>query len=267
MILTAAVIVMLMVAMGYASNILNLKLAENEYNSNKQFLQTTGAQMDDVAWAVGRTQTVSYSSKFGSLKYQDLTLTYTLSVHTTSGWEDFAVTTGAVFFNIPVSAYNLNNNNFFQRFPYTANGSFLLYGAAVPVSQVLCMQKVPMTDGSYVRVVLVPTIRVLASSMTNGETTTNYYKFYLPTLQGGTSPYQTTSLTLTGQGISKYSSSGVDQVRIAVSFPKENVGYNSTFFNFPTNTILLDGFSTPKITSNSVVEFYTGQVSVNIGQV
>ena len=46
----AAVMVMVLVAVSYANNILDTRLAENEFNSNKQFMLTTGLQIDDVAW-------------------------------------------------------------------------------------------------------------------------------------------------------------------------------------------------------------------------
>jgi hypothetical protein len=60
MILMAGVIVMILVAMSYASNILNLKVAQNEFDGNKQFMATTGQQLDDIAWTIGRTQTITY---------------------------------------------------------------------------------------------------------------------------------------------------------------------------------------------------------------
>ena len=41
-ILTGAGIVMILIAMSYANNILSMKMAENEYSTNKQFMQTTG---------------------------------------------------------------------------------------------------------------------------------------------------------------------------------------------------------------------------------
>ena len=86
-IIMAAAITMILVAMTYANNILSLKMAENEYNTNKQFMQTTGQQIDDIAWTVGRTQTVSYSSKYGNIEFQEVALDYTFQVHTsTEGW-------------------------------------------------------------------------------------------------------------------------------------------------------------------------------------
>src|SRR3990170_8499262 len=83
-IIMAAAVAMILVAMTFANNTLSLKMAENEYNTNKQFMQTTGQQIDDIAWTVGRTQTVSYSSKYGNMKFQEVALNYTFQVHTST---------------------------------------------------------------------------------------------------------------------------------------------------------------------------------------
>ena len=48
-ILTAAVVVMILVAMGFANNFLDARMAENEFSTNKQFMYTTGLQIDDIA--------------------------------------------------------------------------------------------------------------------------------------------------------------------------------------------------------------------------
>lgn len=51
-------------------------MAENEVSANKHFMQTTGKQIDDVAWTLGRTQTVSYSSKYLEVKFQEESFDY-----------------------------------------------------------------------------------------------------------------------------------------------------------------------------------------------
>jgi hypothetical protein len=256
---------MILVAMSYANNLLNLNMAENEYSTNKQFMLTTGQQIDDIAWTIGRTQTVSYSSKFGAIKFQEAALTYTFQVHNSSGWETLTLTcqTGILLFNMPVSAYSLGNG-YFDRVPSSASSSFLLPGSTASVTQVLCEEKLPMNDGSYIRVVMVPTMRVLNSTIG----ATSYFKFYSPSLENGTNLYRSQSVTLTGNGISKISRCGIDQVNITVSFPKAvSLGFDSSFFNFNSTTITLNSTSTPAMTSNSVVEFYVGKVIVAIGQV
>jgi hypothetical protein len=265
-ILTAAGIAMILVAMTYANNILGLKMAENEYNTNKQFMQTTGQQIDDIAWTVGRTETISFSNKIGNIHFQEVALTYTFSVdYSSGGHEDLSLTgnTGIIMYNMPVTSYSMGNG-YFERLPDNANSSFLLSGSSAPISQVICEEKLPMVDGSYTRIMVVPTMRVLTSTI--GSTT--YFKFYLPDLENGTNHYLSQSITMTGEGISKIARSGVDQVTISVSFPKaESLGFDQNFFGFNSTTINLNSMSTPKINSNSVVEFYIGKVVVTIGQV
>ncbi len=91
-ILMASAVVMILVAMTYANNILSLKMAENEFNTNKQFMQTTGQQIDDIAWTIGRAQTVSYSIKYGNVEFQEVALDYTFQVHTsTEGWKTLSL--------------------------------------------------------------------------------------------------------------------------------------------------------------------------------
>jgi hypothetical protein len=129
---------------------------------------------------------------------------------------------------------------------------------------VFVREVLPLPGGSYNRIVLVPTMRVLSSTISSSS----YLKFYLPALENGTNPYRSQSVTLTGEGITKIARSGVDQVTISVTYPQaSSLGFNSTFFNFKSQTITLNSTSTPKLSSNSVVEFYVGEVRVIIGQV
>ena len=263
-VLTAAGIVMILIAMSYANNILGIKMAQNEYSTNKQFMQTTAQQIDDIAWTVGRTQTVSFSNKYGNVQFQAVALNYTFRIHTSSGYETLTLPgkTGIILYNMPVGSYSLGNN-FFQRLPSNVTSSFLLSGSTAPISQVICVQKVPMADGTYNRIVLAPNMRVLTSTVTS----TNYFKFYLPDLENGTNLYRSQSITLTGNGITKVTRSGVDEVSISVNFPKTSLGFDSSFFNFNSTSITLNASSTPRLPSNSVVEFYVGKVVVAIGQV
>jgi len=265
-VLTAAGIVMILIAMSYANNILALKMAQNEFSTSKQFMQTTAQQIDDIAWTVGRTQTVSFSCKYGNVQFQAVALNYSFRLHysSTNTWENLSISgkTGIILYNMPVASYPLGNN-FFQRLPNNVTSSFLLSGSTAPISQVICEQKVPMADGTYSRIVLVPNMRVLTSTVTS----MNYFKFYLPDLENGTNLYRSQSITLTGNGITKVTRSGVDQVIISVSFPKAVAGFDSSFFNFNSTSLTLNASSTPKLPSNSVVEFYVGKVVVAIGQV
>jgi hypothetical protein len=261
-IVTAAVVVMILVAMGFANTFLDARMAENEFSTNKQFMLTTGLQIDDIAWTIGRTQTVRYSSKYGNIKFQSLAVNYTFEVDTGSGWTFlFSNATGMILFNIPVSTYSISNN-YFERIMPSSNGSFLQQGPSAPVSQVFCVEKLPMVEGNYTRIVAVPSIRMLTSTIEGPEgTPTNYTKFYLPTLEPGIHLYRSQSITMTGNDITKIVRSGVNQVRITVTFPNTGSGFDSNFFNF-------DHISETKTLSpGSVVEFYVGRVIVTLGQV
>jgi len=73
-----AVVVMLLVTTVFANNFLNARMVENEFSAVKQFMQTVGLQIDDVAWIQGRTQTIRYASKCGQLKLESVALNYTV---------------------------------------------------------------------------------------------------------------------------------------------------------------------------------------------
>ena len=261
--MTAAVVVMILVAMTYANSFLDSRMAENEFSTNKQFMYTTGLQIDDIAWTIGRTQTVRYSSQYGTMKFQSLAVNYTFEIDTGSGWEVlFSNATGMILFNIPVSTYSISNN-YFERIMPSFNGSFLQQGPLAPVSHVFCIEKLPMQEGNYTRIVIVPSIRMLNSTIAGpqGSTSTNYTKFYLPSLvPAATHPGRSQSITMTGNDIIKVIANEVDQVRINVTFPNIGLGFDYDFFNFDnlSETITLDG---------SVVEFYIGKVLVSLGQV
>lgn len=254
---------MILVAMTFANTYLDTRMAENEYNANKQFMVTTGLQIDDIAWTIGRTQTVRYSSQHGNMKFQSLAVNYNFEIyqHEGTGWETlFSNLTGMILFNIPVSMYSISNN-YFERVLPSYSGSFVQQGPSAPVSQVFCVEKLPMQEGNYTRIAVIPSIRMLNSAIGGPQGTTNYTKFYLPTLEQGNHGHRSQSITLTGNDITKLVRSGVDQVRISVTFPKADLGFDANFFQFDniSETIVL--------LPNSVVEFYIGEVLVTLGQV
>jgi hypothetical protein len=260
--MTAALVVLVLVATSYANNILTFQLGLDEFSSNKQFMRSTGLQTDDVAWTIGRTETVQFTAKYGQITFVHNVLNYTFEIYNGSSWQTvYNSTTGMILFNMPVNDYSLGNNYFSRMMPAN-NGSFLQWNASAPVSQVFATQEVPMKDGSYARIVTVPTVRVLNSTLVTGG---SYYKFYLPSLVSGSNPYLSQSLTLTGSSLTKVTPSGtITMVRInatAIAAPSTPPGFNSAFFNFDHTT------ETSTIPSGSLVEFYIGTVSVSIGMV
>jgi len=236
----------------FANTFLDARIAENEFSSNKQFMLTTGLQVDDVAWTIGRTQTVRYSSRYGNVKFEPSVLNYTFDVTRSSGSPvNYTITTGIIMYNMPTSIITYGNNYFERIFP--SNDSFLLSGSSAPVTHVFAVEKLPMPDGSYTRVVVAPSIRMLSSTVSG----TSYFKFFLPSLNEGSNPHLSQSLTLTGNDINKLKIDNVTQVRITVA-SSASQGFTQDFFRFNLT-------SSPSLPANSVVELYVGKVIVSLG--
>jgi hypothetical protein len=273
-ILTAATIVMILVATSYANNYLSTKMAQNEYIANKQFMLTTGLQIDDIAWTVGRTQTIRYATTYGGMQYQSLALNYTFEVlyTATNTWSApiAANTTGMIMFNMPITSYNLGNNYYEQI--SVSDGSFVQDGSSAPVADVFCVEKLPMPDGNYSRIIAVPSVRYLTSTIIgSGNASTHYYKFYLPTLvKANSNPYLSEAVSLTGLDIEKIIVSGISKVRVNVTYPngapQTTNKFDSDFFQLGDSIDFYHNSKTIDLSSNSVVELYIGKVAVAIGQ-
>lgn len=254
-VITGSIIVLLLVTVAFEGNLLNARVAEYEFSAMKQFMQTIGLQVDDVAWTVGRTQTISYASRFGNVNFEPLAVNYTIYVNENVYFVSYAV--GIVLFDMPVSMYSLGNNYYENIFP--SSSSFLQIGASAPVCMIYAVEKMPMYDGGFIRVVDVPIIRMLNSTIFSGGETLNYFKFYLPVLTSGIHPRHSQSVTLIGQNVSVSTQGDVNTIRISVSFPKASLGFDAMFFNFEAQTVEVN------VPSGSIVEFYAGEVAVSLG--
>ena len=252
-ILTGAIIVLIMIAVVFANNFLNTQIAESDFSAMEQFMQTAALQLDNVAWTIGRTQTLSYTSKYGQVNFQTAALSYSV-YNGTSKVPILTNTTGIILFNVPTSAYSVGNN-YFQRIPPSSSGSFLQNGTSAPIAQVFAVEKLPMFGGSYVRVVLAPTIRMLNSTISSQR----YYEFYLPSLVEGSHPYYSQSITIATENVARITVANPITMNINVTFPNAALEFSSSFFNFRSTTI------TVHILSGSIVEFYVGEVIVSLG--
>jgi len=185
-------------------------------------------------------------------------LNYTVYVDKGAGYVySISNLTGVLLFNMPISEYSLGNNYYKSIFP--SDRSFLQKGTSAPVSYVYAIEKLPMRDGSFIRVVVAPIIRMLNSTISMGVNKNNYFKFYLPILTNGTSPYHSQSVTLTGKNVLVKTEGSVNAVRICISFPRIGEGFGSDFFNFDSQEKVVD------VPEGSIIEFYTSEVSVSLG--
>lgn len=252
-IITGVMVTLVTVALAFASNFLLVRLAESEFNSGRQTMQTLGLQIDDVAWIVGRTETVRYSSKYGGVSLWQA-LNYTIYVNTTtqSNLRFYTGLTSIISFDMPVSQYSLGGDYFELIYP-SSDGSFLFNETSAPVARTFVVEKLPMSDGSFIRVVAAPTIRALSLSI--GDTP--YVRAYLPILSRGETPGNSQSITLTGESTSTKSIDGVTGITIEVSFPI--TGFDGSFFNFPQTVESI------QLSGETVLEVYVGEVDVALG--
>ena len=164
---------------------------------------------------------------------------------------------------MPAATYSVGNN-YFSRIVLSYNGSFIQSGVSAPIYQEFAIENAT-AYGNYARIVTVPTVRLLVSTI-DGE---NYYEFYLPSLVEGSYPYLSQALTLTGNGLNMAAPSGsIGSIKITAT-PSPNIisplnpaldfSVNNSFFDFTSSSESIP------INSNSLVEIYNGNVTVAIG--
>jgi len=251
-IVTGMIVGLVTIALSFASNFLVLRIAESEFNSAKQFMQTFALQIDNVAWSIGRTETARYSSRYGDVAFETA-LNYTIYVNTTSqsNVKFYTSTTGILCFNMPITYHSVGDNYFDLLYP-SFNSGFLLDGASAPNAKVFVVEKLYMADGNFLRVVVMPSVRMV--NLTIGDT--SYVRLYLPILSVGETPKRSQSVTMTGDSVSKLGES-ITALKVEVSFPEAD--FDNFFFNFPQ---LEEQVS---FTTETVLELYVGEVDVGLG--
>jgi hypothetical protein len=246
-------VALITVALAFASNYLLLRMAESEFEGSRQFMQTLALQIDDVAWVIGQIETARYAGKYGDVALAPA-LNYTIYVNTTtqSNAKFFVDTTDVICFNMPISKYSIGNGYFEPIYP-SSHSSFLSSGTSAPVARAFAVQKLPMADGDFVRVVVVPTIRMMNSSVGGVK----YLRLYLPILTEGAAPKRSQSVTLTGEDITTKTMENVTSIKIELDFPI--AGFDNFFFNFPQTVESVSSIN------GAVLELYVGAVDVALG--
>lgn len=263
-IMTGAIVTLLGVTLIFANGLLWSRVAEGDFKSATQFMHTMGLQIDDVAWTMGRTETLQYSSKNGEVKLESSILDYTVNVETGgSGTYEFSNETGVLLFNVPTSSYSVANG-YWNLIAPSQDDTLTLKGTSAPVARVFAVEKMPMEDGSYIRVVVAPAIRTLFSSINTSTSSTYYVKLYLPVLKLGETPRRSQSVTLTGKSFEANTLNDVTSINVTVSFPRGSPpeNFDDFFFNFPSLTEVIN---IPSGYDDVVIEFYVSEVTVDLG--
>ena len=260
-IMTGAIVAILSVALVFANNLLWSRVAEGDFDSSEQMMQTVGLEIDDVAWTVGRTGTIRYASQYGDVVLVSSVLTYNVSVVADGDTYEFSNTTGVIIFNLPTSHYSIKDGYWARIFP-DSDENLTLTGTSAPVARVFAVERTPMPGGKYMRVVVAPSVRVLFSSI-NSSTNTYYIRMYIPVLNEGESPRLYQSLTLTGESVNAYTLNNVTSIDVSVDFPRGvSDSFDSAFFNFPA---VNQSITIPSGYDNVVFELYLSEVSVGFG--
>jgi hypothetical protein len=121
-----------------------------------------------------------------------------------------------------------------------------------------------MSDGSFARVVVAPSVRSLFSNMTTASGSTLYTRLYLPVLTQGSVVGSHKSVTLAGNSLTALTKNRVTSIKVTVGFPAETSqkGFDTSFFKFPT---VEQVFDIPVGYSDSQVELYIAEVEVDLG--
>ncbi len=251
-IVTAVIVMLVTVALTFASNTLLYRIAESEFNSAKQTMVTLGLQIDDVAWIIGRAETVRFSSRYGDVAFRPA-LNYTVYINTTAETNQrlYSNITGIISFEMATKHHSMGGS-YFEMIAPSTNMDFLLEGASEPVSSVFVVEKLPMADGSFSRIVVAPSMRMVSTSIG----TTDYVRLYLPILLQGETPRRSQSITLNGRSFSTIRKS-VTGIAVEVGFPLTD--HDNSFFNYPQTVISM------QFEEETILELYTGGIEVGFG--
>ncbi|MEM3769650.1 MAG: hypothetical protein QXG76_00505 [Candidatus Bathyarchaeia archaeon] len=257
-ILTGAVVVLVIVAMNFAITLRDSKIAENEFASVKQFMQTAAVQIDDIAWVPWRAQTFRYSRSYGSMSFIPNMLNFTIYFRNASGeYRLGSYVSGVLAFNMPISRYNVHDNYFELIYPSDNSlaDCFIFSGANAPVTRVYAIER--LSTGSFVRLILNPCVRIVEADFSGKK----QYKLYLPILYESSSRGNNPTVTLTSKQIFS-DVRDATKIRVVVT---TTPAYGASFFvksPHGPNTIIdkeidLGGVST--------VVFYLSKVEVAVG--
>jgi len=257
-ILTGAVVVLVIVAMNFAINLRDSKIAENEFASVRQFMQTAAVQIDDIAWVPWRAQTFRYSRGYGSMNFMPSMLNFTIYFRNASGeYRLGSYVSGVLAFNMPISRYNMYDGYFELIYPADSSLAdyFIFNGANAPVARVYAIEK--LSTGSFVRIILNPCVRIVEANVSSGK----QYKLYLPILYESSSRGNNPTVTFTSRQISS-SVKNATKIRVVVTTTPV---YGASFFlksPHGPNTIVDEEVD---LGGSSTVVFYLSSVEVAVG--
>ena len=252
-ILTAAIVVLVLVAMSFATTFLEARISESEFASVRQFMQTAAVQVDDVAWTPWRTQTFRHSCKYGRMIFISGALNYTICYKNASGEYYISELSGILAYEMPISKYNMYDGYFDLVYP--TSDSLVFKGATAPVARVFAIEK--LSTGNYVRLVLNPCVRVVEANV-SGE---KQYKVYLPILYKAEPKGNNPTVTFTSTQLSSLVIPNVTEIRIVVT----SLIYDADFFVESPASVDKIADEVIDVDDGSTLILYISEVRVSVG--
>jgi len=259
-ILTAAVVVLVLVAMNFAIYLRDSKIAENEFASVRQFIQTAAVQVDDIAWVPWRAQTFRYSRGYGSMNFMPNMLNFAIYYRNASGEYPLgSYASGVLAYNMPISKYNVYDGYFELIYPTDSSMAdcFIFKGATAPVARVYAIEK--LSTGSFVRLVMNPCVRIVEANVSGNK----QYRLYLPILYESGSRGNNPTVTFTSTQV--FSKNVKDATKIRVVVTALSQVYGASFFvksPLGADKIIDEEIN---LSGPSTVVFYFSRVEVALG--
>ena len=262
-ILMGTIIALVMVTLVFVNDRLWLSVAESDFDSAQQYMQAVGLQIDDVAWTMGRKETVRYSSSYGSVSILQNAINYTIDVKTQNGGDYQYFThmiSGVLLFNMPVSRYSLGDNYYQQIYPQSIS-NITYSGTSAPVARVFVRQMSSYVgDENFGRIAVTPVIRVMSSYINSSSSNVYYLKLYLPVIEAGNSHGSAQSITMKGASIEVPTLSEITSIKVTASFPDQY--FDSSFFHFSSES---QEITVPEGYDDAILELYIGKVETVLG--
>jgi len=248
-ILIAITISAILVTLPFIEQQRRKELVKSEWEYMRTYMTALQNAVDDVAWMLGKTRSLQFSMSNGFMFAEPDALNYSVLVDKGSGYVSLVenITTGVLGYKTFIYDYSLGGDYYEAIRPNEQ--SFSHTGGAKPFTYLFGVEKIPMADGDFLRLVLAPTVTVLSFEV-GGE---QRYRVLIVKLSGTGTQAGRDRVTVTGVSYEVETADNVNALKVTVGFPK--TGYDNTFFNFQETSTVID------VPDGSVVEVMTCEVT------
>jgi hypothetical protein len=227
-------------------------LTESEWDYMRTYMTTLQNAVDDVAWMQGATRSLQFSLSNGFMFAEPDALNYSVLVDKGSGYVPLVgnITTGVLGYKTLIHDYSLGGD--YHEAIRPNEQTFWHTGGTNLFTYLFGVEKIPMADGNYLRLVLAPTVTVLNFEVAGEQR----YRVLIVKLSGTGTQAGRNGVTVAGVSYEIVGTAdNVIALKVTVGFPQ--TGYDNTFFNFKQTSTVID------VPAGSTVEVVTCEVTYN----